>query len=96
MLEIASGMKINACHRLESVEDGSVPDVDPVLDDDLQNYDSGDADCEQPRVAGRAAAPETQRAIPESAKEIFSPCLFLTTGSSIFGHIVRRGSERAK
>ena len=76
---------------LERVEDGSVPDVDPELDDHLQNYDEGEPDREQSRVASRVAPPETERAMPESAKKIFSLRLFRAAGICVFGHTIRGG-----
>ena len=61
---------------LDGVEDVAVPDIDPVLDQELDQHECQQADGHQPGDFPGLAAPESACRAPEQAEQ-GAPCLFV-------------------
>ncbi len=58
---------------LQRVEEGAIPDIEGILDADIQHDDGDQAAGQKPGLSPLVAAPEAERAAPEPPQQIASP-----------------------
>ena len=59
--------------ELERIEEIAIPDVEAVLDEQLQHRDHDQRGDQAPGEPGRRTVPEVSRALPESAERVTGP-----------------------